>query len=134
MNSYLRVDISSFPDKKCFTFSQPFLIDRVIQASNFDPKTRKIATNNTPTVYPLLNKDENGPSLTSVNGLGEDIYNLLSRINGIDNDSSITNKSSEMMVLDGNVFCPGSTLWALCNCDAAFIVVPDSTTEYWISC
>ena len=46
-------------------------------------------------------------------GLGEDICNFLSRINGLDNDSSITNKSSEMMVLDGNVLCPGSKLWAI---------------------
>ena len=60
MNSYLGVYISSFPDKKGFTLSQPFLIDRVIQALNFDPKTTKKATNNTPSGYPLLNKDENG--------------------------------------------------------------------------
>ena len=66
-------------------------------------------------------------------GLGEDICNLLSLINGVDDDSSITNKSFEMMVLDGNVLCPGSKIWALCNCDAAFIVFPDSATEYWIS-
>ena len=38
------------------------LIDRVIQALNFDSKTTKSATNNTPDGYPLLNKDENGPS------------------------------------------------------------------------
>ena len=63
-------------------------------------------------------------------GLGEDICNMLSRINGLDDDSSITNKSSEMMVLDGNMLCPGSNLWALCNCDAAFIVFPDSAKEY----
>ena len=62
MNSYLGVDISSFPDKKCFTLFQPFLIDRVIQALNFDPKTTKSATNNTTAGYPLLNKDENGPA------------------------------------------------------------------------
>ena len=62
-------------------------------------------------------------------GLGEDICNLLSRINGLDDDSSITNKFSEMMVLDGNVLCPGSKLWALCNSDAAFIVFPDSATD-----
>ena len=37
MNSYLGVDISSFPDKKGFTLSQPSLIDRVIQALDFDP-------------------------------------------------------------------------------------------------
>ena len=36
-------------------------------------------------------------------GLGEDICNFLSRINGLDDDSSITNKLSEMMVIDGNV-------------------------------
>ena len=48
MNSYLGVDIYSFPDKKGFNLSQPFLIDRVIQALNFDPKTTKSATNNTP--------------------------------------------------------------------------------------
>ena len=41
-------------------------------------------------------------------GLGEDIYNLLIRINGLDDDSSITNKSSEMIVLDGNVLCTRS--------------------------
>ena len=66
-------------------------------------------------------------------GLGEDISNLLSRINGLDDDSSITNKSSEMMVLDGNVLCPRSKIWAICNCDAAFIFFPDSATEYCIS-
>ena len=41
--------------------SQPFLIDRVIQDLNIDPKTTKSATNNTLSGYPLLNKDENGP-------------------------------------------------------------------------
>ena len=46
-------------------------------------------------------------------GLGEDICNLLSRINGLEDDSSITNKLSEMMVLDGNVICPGSKFWDL---------------------
>ena len=62
MNLYLGVDISQLPDKKGFTLSQPFLIDRVIQALNFDPKTTKSATNNTPAGYPLLNKVENGPA------------------------------------------------------------------------
>ena len=66
-------------------------------------------------------------------GLGKDICNFLSRINGIDYDSSITNKSSETMVLDVNVLCTGSKLWALCNCDESLIVFPDSATEYWIS-
>ena len=62
MNSYVGVDISSFTDKKGFTLSQPFLIDIVIQALNFDPKTTKIATNNTPDGYPLLKKYENAPA------------------------------------------------------------------------
>ena len=62
MNSYLVVNIYSFLDKKDFTLSQPFLIDRVIQALNFYPKTTKSATNNTLAGYPLLNKDENGPA------------------------------------------------------------------------
>ena len=62
MNLYLGVDIFPLPEKKGFTLSQPFLIDRVIQALNFDPKTTKSATNNTPAGYPLLNIDENGPN------------------------------------------------------------------------
>ena len=41
MNSYLGVDISQFPDKKGFTLSQTFLIDRFIQALNFDTKNNK---------------------------------------------------------------------------------------------
>ena len=48
MNLYLGVDISSLTDEKDFTLSQPFLIDRVIQALNFDTKTTKSATQNTP--------------------------------------------------------------------------------------
>ena len=40
------------------------------------------------------------------------------------NHIAITNKSSEMMLLDGNVIFPGSKFWALRNCDAAFIVFP----------
>ena len=62
MNAYLGVDISTFPDGKVITFSQPFLIDKIIQALGFDPKTTKYATSNIPDVYPLMNKDENGPS------------------------------------------------------------------------
>ena len=60
MNSYLGVDISSLSYGKGFTFSQPFLIDQIIQDLGFDPKTTKGATKNTPSGYPLLNKYENG--------------------------------------------------------------------------
>ena len=61
MNSYFDVDISPLPDKKGFILSQPFLMDRIVQALHFDPKTTKSATNNTPVGHPLLNKDDNGP-------------------------------------------------------------------------
>ena len=43
MNLYLGVDIYLLSDKKGFTLSQTFLIDRVIQTLNFDPKTTKSA-------------------------------------------------------------------------------------------
>ena len=62
MNAYLGVDISPFPDSKGFTLSQPFLIDWIIQALGFGPKTTKGATNSTPSGYLLLNKDENCPA------------------------------------------------------------------------
>ena len=44
MNAYLGVDIYPLLDGKVFTFSQQFLIDRIIQALGFDPKTTKGAT------------------------------------------------------------------------------------------
>ena len=57
-NALLGVEISPFTDGKEFPLSQPFLIDLIIQALDFDPNTTKGATNNTPSGYPLLNKDE----------------------------------------------------------------------------
>ena len=62
MNAYLGVDIYPLPDGKGFTLSQPFLIDRSIQALIFYPNNTKGATNNTSSGYPLLNKYENGPA------------------------------------------------------------------------
>ena len=56
MNAYLGVEISPFTERKGFTLSQPLFIDRIIQDLVFDPKTSKVATNNTPTGYPLVNK------------------------------------------------------------------------------
>ena len=44
MNSYLGVDIYPFLDNKGLILSQPFLIDRIIQDLNFDPKTTKSDT------------------------------------------------------------------------------------------
>ena len=77
MNSYLGVDIYSFTDNKGFTLSQPFLIDRVIQALNFDPKKTNSATNNTPAGYPFLNKDENGPARNRLVSIGYYWYTWL---------------------------------------------------------
>ena len=62
MNEYLGVDISPLTDRKGFKLSQQFLIDQIIEDLGFGPKTTKGATNNTPAVYPLLNKGENGPA------------------------------------------------------------------------
>ena len=62
MNSYLGDEIYPLPDRKRLTLSQPFFIDRIIQALGFDPKTTKGVTNNNPDGYPHLNKDENGPA------------------------------------------------------------------------
>ena len=62
MNAYICVDISPLPDRKWITLSQPLLIDQIIQALGFDPKTTKGATKNTPAWYTVLNKYENGPA------------------------------------------------------------------------
>ena len=61
MSSYLGVDISRLPDNDGFKLSQPFLIERIIQAVNFDMSATKGARDNVPAGYPLLSKDENGP-------------------------------------------------------------------------
>ena len=60
MSSYLGVDVSHLPDGSGFTLTQPYLIERVIEALNFDPKTTKGPRGNTPASYPLLNKDPDG--------------------------------------------------------------------------
>ena len=41
--------------------SQPFLIDRIIEAIGFDLATTKGARDNVPVGYSLLNKDIDGP-------------------------------------------------------------------------
>ena len=61
MESYLGVNIERLPEKRGFILSQPFLIDRIIEAVNFDSATTKGARDNTPCGFPLLNKDEDGP-------------------------------------------------------------------------
>ena len=62
MNAYIGVDNYPLLDGKELTFSEPFLIDRIIQALVFDPKNTKGDTNNIPAGYTLLNKDKNGPA------------------------------------------------------------------------
>ena len=59
--AYLGVEISRLPDNKGFQLSQPFLIERIIQALGFDSTTTKGARDNTPVGYPLLSKDDSGP-------------------------------------------------------------------------
>ena len=61
MSSYLGVDISRLPGDDSFKLSQPFLIQRIIQAVNFDMTTTKGSRNNVPAGYSLLSKDENEP-------------------------------------------------------------------------
>jgi len=62
MSSYLGVDVSRLPADACLKLSQPFLIDRIIQAVNFDPKTTKGVCGNTPARHQLLSKAEDGPA------------------------------------------------------------------------
>ena len=60
LSSYLGVEISKQPNNEGFTLSQPYLIERIIQALGFDPSTTKSPRGNTPVSYPLLSKDPDG--------------------------------------------------------------------------
>ena len=62
MRSYLGVDVSRLPDGNGFTLSlsQPYLIQRIIEALNLDPTTTKGPRGITPVAYPLLSKDPGG--------------------------------------------------------------------------
>ena len=62
LENYLGVNIAKLPGGEGFEMSQPFLIDRIIKAINFDSTTTKSARDNVPAVYPLLNKDVDGPA------------------------------------------------------------------------
>ena len=61
LSSYLGVSMNRLPDGSGFTMSQPFLLDRISKAVGFDSTTTKSARDGVPAVYPLLNKDCNGP-------------------------------------------------------------------------
>ena len=56
------MEITRLPNGQGFTLAQPFLIERIIKALNFDPGTAKPkgARDGVPASYPLLSKDENG--------------------------------------------------------------------------
>ena len=56
---YLGVEITKLADGSGFTMTQPFLIERILQAAEIDTKT----TNDRPipVVGPLLSRDEDGP-------------------------------------------------------------------------
>ena len=56
LSEYLGVDISRLPDGG-FCLSQPFLIERIINLLQFDPKMTKDVRGNTLVSYPLLSKD-----------------------------------------------------------------------------
>ena len=61
LEAYLGVNVTKVPDGTGFSMSQPFLIDRIIKALNFNSTTTKGSRDNVPATYPLLNKDINGP-------------------------------------------------------------------------
>ena len=67
-------------------------------------------------------------------GLCEDVCNLFSGIHLVNDNFSITDKTSKVMILDGNIICPWSKLWDLRNSDKAFVFFPENATKYLISC
>ena len=59
MDKYLGVDIERLPDNYGFSMTQPYLIERILEAENID--LRMIDSRPTLTVRPLLTRDEYGP-------------------------------------------------------------------------
>jgi hypothetical protein len=59
IDKYLGVEIERLPDGSGFTMTQPFLIQRVLDAANID--MRMTNSRPTPAVLPLLSRDEEGP-------------------------------------------------------------------------
>ena len=62
--------------------------------------------------------------LSLIQWLREDVRNLLLGVDGLDDNGAVVNKLAEVMVLEGNVLGPGRELGALCNPDAAAVVLP----------
>ena len=59
LTKYLGIEIEKLPGWTGFTMTQPFLIERIINAVNID--TRMCKSRPTPAVCPLLSRDEDGP-------------------------------------------------------------------------
>ena len=59
LDKYLGVEIERLSDKTGFTMTQPFLIQRILEAAKID--SRMTNSRPTPVVGPLLSKDEDGP-------------------------------------------------------------------------
>ncbi len=59
LRRYLGVEIKALDDGNGFCMSQPFLIERILQAAEID--TRMTNSRPTPAVLPLLGKDTQGP-------------------------------------------------------------------------
>ena len=64
--------------------------------------------------------------------LGKDICKLLCSINGLNNNGAISNKTSKVMILDGNVFCSWSELLGDCHSYAGLIILMDFTHKVWL--
>ena len=59
IDKYIGVDIERLPDNFGFSMTQPYLIERILDAANID--LRMTNSRPTSTVGPLLTRDENGP-------------------------------------------------------------------------
>ncbi len=59
LDKYLGVEIKKLDDAGGFLLTQPFLIERILEAAEFD--TRMTNSRPTPVVGPLLSKDTDGP-------------------------------------------------------------------------
>ena len=60
LDKYLGVEIQKHQEGNGFTLTQPFLIERILQAASID--TRMTKSRPTPVVGPLLSRDTDGPS------------------------------------------------------------------------
>ena len=66
--------------------------------------------------------------------LSEDVRKLLSCVDGVYDNSPITNKLPKVMIFYCNMFCARSKLGALYNGNTGFVVFPNSTSKDGISC